>query len=184
MRVYRIKHDFNFQYFLPEDQSVWQTDLLIMDCRSKGKNWTSPKVFSYEPLLKAGDFWKLGAGMLITTPKATDILLTFLEMAGELLPLFYQGQTFTILNVTECINCLDDTNTKWVYGETTGAKIRIEKYAFYPDRFSESTIFKIPETHKGEILVVEGLKDPEDEFKYTVENAGLQGIIFEQIWES
>lgn len=184
MKVYRIQHDVNnFQYFLPEDPNIWQTDMLTMNCSSKIKKWVPPKVYSYKPHLKIGDFWNLGTGMLVTTAKATKILATFLEMSGELLPLPYQEEEFTILNITECINCLDHTNTKWVYGETTGAKIRIEEYAFHPDRFSESTIFKIPETCKTQILVIEGLKNPEDEFKHIVEETGLLGIDFEQIWE-
>ena len=102
-------------------------------------------------------------------------------MAGELLPLPYQGQEYTLLNVTECINCLDEEHTEWVYH--LGTKIQIAKYVFHPDRFSESTIFKIPQTRRGEILTVEGLKDPEDEFKYVVEKEGLKGIEFEMLWE-
>src|SRR5688572_29982845 len=131
MKVYRIHHDINnFQYFLPEDPNIWQTDTLIMNCTSKIDTWVPPKVYSYKLHLKFGDFWKLGTGMLVTTPKATRILATFLEMSGELLPLPYQNQEFTILNITECINCLDQENTQWVFGSLTGAKIRIEKYAF------------------------------------------------------
>lgn len=39
-----------------------------------------------------------------------------------------------------------------------------------------------PETAKGEVLTVSGLKDPEDEFKSIVEHNGLEGILFEELW--
>jgi hypothetical protein len=39
------------------------------------------------------------------------VLEEFLEMAGELLPLPYRGEEYTIVNVTECINCLDHEAT-------------------------------------------------------------------------
>ena len=73
-------------------------------------------------------------------------------------------------------------NTKWVLGKTTNTKIRIKEYHFEPSHFSESTLFKIPETAMAEVLTVSGLKDPEDEFKFVVEREGLEGIIFEEVW--
>lgn len=104
------------------------------------------------------------------------------EMAGELLPLKYSGQSYNLVNVLECVNCLDEQKTKWVTGKTTGAKIRIADYHFNKERLSESTIFKIPETALAEILCVEGLKDPADEFKYQVDSRRLKGLRFEELW--
>jgi hypothetical protein len=104
--------------------------------------------------------------------------------AGELLPLPYEGEVYTLLNITECINCLDHEQTEWIYGKSTGARIGIKKYVFHQERFSESDLFKIPETCTSEVLVVEGLKDIRDGFKYAVEASGLQGLIFELVWKS
>ena len=84
------------------------------------------------------------------------------------------------MNVLDCVNCLDEQNTKWVYGKTTHSRIRIKEYHFDASRFSESSLFKIPE--KVEIFTTSGLKDPEDEFKGIVEAEGLQGILFEEVW--
>lgn len=99
------------------------------------------------------------------------------------MPLSYNGEIYTVLNVTECINCLDQQNTEWVLGKDTETNLLIKRYVFHNNRFSESDIFKIPETCKSEILVVEGRKDPRDEFMYAVESADLKGLLFEQIWE-
>jgi hypothetical protein len=49
--------------------------------------------------------------------------------------------------------------------------------------FIEVPLFKIPETRRGEILTIEGMKDPEDEFKYRVESGGYEGLKFELLWE-
>lgn len=45
-----------------------------------------------------------------------------------------------------------------------------------------SPLFKIPETCNYEVLTCEGLKDPNDEFKGRIEQLGLTGLIFEQLW--
>ncbi len=116
--------------------------------------------------------------------EAREALLELLEMGGELLPITCQGRSYLLFNALECVNCLDQQKTLWVMGKRTGAKVRIEKYEFVPNRFSESSLFKIPETAAGEVLTVTGLKDPEDEFKTRVEQLGLAGLCFEEIWSS
>ncbi len=103
-------------------------------------------------------------------------------MAGQLLPLPYKGQTYTILNVLECVDALDQDRTQWIYGETTGAKIKIEQYHFYSNRLGESVLFKIPETSRAEVLLVEGLRDAEEEFRFIVAQNNLKGLIFEEVW--
>jgi hypothetical protein len=181
IKVYRIKSDVNkYQYFLPEKEE--DESRLWMDCSSKGDTWLPPPVFVYKPIHKKGDFYSFNSSAIITSPKATQVLYPFLEAAGELLPLTYKGEQFTLLNVTECIDCLYHQKTEWVQSKDAGENLWINKYVFHTNRFSESDIFKIPETCKSEILVVEGLKDPKDEFKHAIESAGLEGMIFEEVW--
>ena len=111
-------------------------------------------------------------------------LLDQLEQSGELLPLLCRGMDVRVVNVTQCINALDEDQTEWVYGQSTGQRIRIERYAFKSNRFIEAPLFKIPETSRSEILTIEGLKDPEDEFKFSVESKGLRGLLFQELWSS
>jgi hypothetical protein len=56
------------------------------------------------------------------------------------------------------------------------------RYSFHPDRFSESPLFKIPETCRAQILLVEGFRDPEEEFRYVVEQTGLKGLVVQELW--
>jgi hypothetical protein len=155
-----------------------------MDGTSRKDEWVPPPVFILYPKRRRGSFFQFGSSVLITPPDVTYILQGHFEMAGELLPLPHEGEVFTVLNVTECINVLDHERTEWAINPETGSKMRPVRYAFHPHRFTETTLFKIPETARAEIFVVEGLQDPEDEFRYVVEKEGLEGIIFEEVWRS
>jgi hypothetical protein len=176
MRVYRIENDVNhFQYFLPQKSEDVFT--LLMDCTSKATNWISPPVYIYKPRHKAGDFYNFDWNSVITSPRATAALHSHLIEAGELLPLFYQDDQFAVLNVLQCVDCLDHSLSERQPGHYT-------KYVFRSNQLAQvqSTIFKIPQTRQSEVLVVEGLKAPEEEFRYTVEKSGLKGLLFTELW--
>ncbi len=107
--------------------------------------------------------------------------MTFSKCWASLLPLPFKDKLYHVLNVTECVNVLDDHKTEWLYENGIGP---IKKYAFHAGRLTEAPLFKIPETCRSEILTLEGIKDPEDEFKGRVERLGLKGLIFEEIWSN
>ena len=183
MEIFRVRLDSNnFQRFLPVKADIWQTDILKMDCRPKVSNWKSPEIYIHNPKRTVGNFFHLCSGAVVADELATAQLRSILEMAGELLPLSYGTADLSLVNVLECVNCLDQRKTEWMIGKTTGAKIRIIRYHFDKSRLSESTLFKIPETAAGEVLCVQGLKDPKDEFRSQVEAASLKGLIFEPLW--
>jgi hypothetical protein len=183
MEVFRVSLDVNhYRRFLPTDSGVFATGVFEMACQNKLPVWRSPPVYVFNPMLKAGNFYHLCSGAFVVDPVGLETLRTILEMAGELLPLPHGGSVFHLMNVLECVNCLDQEKTQWVYGKRTNARIGIKEYHFHAHRFSESTLFKIPETARGELLTVSGLKDPDDEFKSVVEREGLEGIIFEEVW--
>lgn len=180
--VFRLKNDVNkYQFFLPLGEEDWSR--LEMDCKPKADAWIPPPVYVLNPRLASGDFYQFGSNLLITSVRATQILYDFLTIAGELLALPYEGQIFTALNVTPCIDCLDHESTEWYYDRWSGAKSRPKKYVFRRSRFAESVIFKIPETCRGEVLVVDGLRQTQEEFRYILERANLKGLIFELLWE-
>lgn len=179
MKVYRLRNDVNhYQYFLPEED--YDPLSLLMDCSPRLETWVPPGVFIYEPLHKPGAMYNFGASAPIFSPHATEILRDFLEMAGELLPLPYEGEIYTLLNVTECINCLDQKRSEWHYnssGERFGGP---KRYVFYPTRFSESLIFKIPETHRGEVLLLD--REDGEGFLDVVQAHGLEGFGLDLLW--
>jgi len=182
MKVYRVKSDVSaFQYFLPEREADIRT--LRMECTERLPDWNPPPVFIFKPFHKRGDFFHFSSNMLITSPASTNILRGYLEEAGELLPLPYKGEEYTLLNVLNCIDCLDEDKTEWFVDEEDGTRLRPLTYAFHPDRFTEARLFKIPQTYRAELLVADFEQDDDEEFLGTVRKHGLQGLIFEQLWE-
>jgi hypothetical protein len=184
MKVYEVRLDTNkYQRFLPEDQGVWKTKYLKMDCSRKLPDWVPLPIYVPNPRLKKGNFFHLCPGAFVTENGTTEKLRDILEMAGELLPLSCKGADYTLLNVTECMDCLDHDKTAWVFGKATGAKIDIKRYVFKPERLPESSLFKIPE-RVAHLFVAEGRFDSEDEFKSRVEQEGLEGLLFAEVWRS
>ena len=175
MKIFRVKADVNnYQWIMPDVPESALVNFRF-DCTPRLQNWKPPEVFAFNPLKEEGDFLHFGSDVLLASPKATEIVRTFFEMAGELLPIFYADKEYTLLNVLECVNALDNKRTK----KTTW----ITKYYFHANRFSESPIFKIPE-ETGSVLTLERNGCPECEFKACVEANNLTGLIFEEIWGS
>jgi hypothetical protein len=180
MRVFRLLNQVNrYQYFLARDNVG--DSMLRTDGIPKSEFWNPPEVFVYMPRLKKGEFFQFHPDHLITSPRATNVLRVFLEMSGELLPLPYNGEEYTLLNVTECIDCLDSDKSEWLTTEK-GERVYPLKYAFYPQWFSESALFKIPESCAREVLLVEGMRGASEEFRAVVERNGLKGLEYELIW--
>lgn len=181
MKVYRVDLDVDNYQGLFFDAENKNTSTGEFECTRKLDSWVPPKVFSLHPKLKDGDFWAYWgrSGTMITTPQATAMLGSLLEIAGEVLPLPFDGRTFSLLNVLECVNCLNTEKSIWFNNER---KIgRPQKYVFHPSRFT-TTLFKIPETCSAEILVLEREGDPFNEFKAFVEAQKMTGINFKEIW--
>lgn len=181
MKVHRVRPDVNnYQYFMLEDANIGLTELMTFDGTPKTDKWAAPDVYIHKPILKKGNFPDLWAtATLVVDETALEELRDLLEMSGELLPLPYKDKLYHVLNVTECVNVLDENKTQWLYEK---GRPPIKTYAFHKSRFTEAPLFKIPETCKSEILTFEGLKDPDDEFKGRVERLGLKGLTFEEVW--
>lgn len=115
--------------------------------------------------------------------KAFSYVWPQFQTAGEVLPVLDEaGQELHLLNVTECLNVLDREHTefrRYSGGEGYGPV----KYAFFSNRFSEASIFMIPEGG-GLLYALERDNDPDTEFKAAVELHRLQGLQFKEIWDS
>jgi hypothetical protein len=183
MKIYRVRPDVNhYQYFLLEDNKLLLSDMLKFDGTPKAENWVPPAVYIYEPKLKAGNFPDLWTTATIVVDEvALKHLLGFLEWSGELLPLPHEGKLYHVVNLTGCYNVLDVHRTKWRYEKGT---LPIDRYVFHRKRLPETPLFKIPETCTYEVLTCEGRNDPEHEFKGRVEQLGLKGLRFEELWSS
>jgi hypothetical protein len=181
--VYRLLPDINnFQSVLTDDIDAWPSSF---DGNPIGKSWKSPPCYPENLMKPRPDFWPcvmpatfaLASNALGLKGRARPIV-TFLDQSCEVLPLKCEGVGKLLLcNVTHVVNCLDKTKSE-PFPDMPGQFLRL---VFHPKRFGYS-LFRIPETRMGEILCVEGLSDPEDEFKATVEKLGLTGLRFKRIW--
>ncbi len=185
MKVFKIKPDFGFQSFFSSDPNGPESS--VPGPFPSGKpmlsTWTPLPMYVHKPMLERGNFahfWGC-SGKLIIDSRVREALGVILAGTCELLPLLpYKGEVFHVMNVLECVDCLDEKKTRWRIGKSTGKKIGIDEYHFAPDRFSKSTLFMLP---KGAApLTVTGLGAPESEFKTIVEREGLTGLKFEEIW--
>jgi hypothetical protein len=186
MKVYEIICEADdFQYFealdeeLQSETMVNEEALLRFDGRPKATIWKPPAAKIVKPKLKRGDFYAFATGAFVVSPEAWEKAAMFLEMAGEVLPLPYKGQEFAVLNVTECIDSIDENKSSW-QKLSSGRKI-LDKPAFDPSLFGESSIFKIPQ-NSARIYCYEGSGDPETEFKAFVEQEKMTGLSFSKVW--
>jgi hypothetical protein len=184
MTVYELRFDVNhFKSLLVDEKNTWKIPAFEFDGKPKLSAWKPPKMYCDRPNLKTPDFWSPATSAAIAAgSKALPFVQTMFEMAGELLPLPYENgeETLTLLHILEYLNCLDHDKCEW---RTTAAEKRLypTRYVFHPNRFGESTLFRIPE-NRALAFCYERESDPETEFKAAVEHAKLTGLEFVAIW--
>ncbi len=114
MKIYRIHFDVaNYQHF---DQPLGDTSTSqgmntmrektrrLYDCKTVTELLTPPEVFIPRPKFKRPDFLKFSLHHTFTvSPTSLKKVQNFLEASGELLPLPYKSELFSVLNVLKCV---------------------------------------------------------------------------------
>jgi hypothetical protein len=176
--VYSLVPDLdNFQYIIPDDAAAAMA--FDYDGNAIGGEWRPPSVYRANPQKPKPDIWgfmSFGAVIGLSVP-AAQTLCTFVDQSCELLLLELEGESMFLCNVISVVNALDRQKCRHRKGDLDW----IDQFAFHPDRF-EYSLFKIPETVREDIYCVEGLADPDDEFKGAVEKHGLRGLKFKELW--
>jgi hypothetical protein len=160
-------------------------ELLECDCSRKAEAWRPPPVEIAEPRLRKGNFFHFDSDALICDDRCLDVLDEFFRRSGEVLDLPHGTEMFHLINVTNCIDCLDRGSAEYdvVGSAAQGEFILIKKYEFRSEYFTDSGLFKIPEDSVSSVLLVEGFRKPELEFRSLVRTAGLTGLTFELLWK-
>lgn len=96
------------------------------DCSSRLAKWDPPNVFAYDPLSPKGDFLHFHPATIFAAEKTAKLLRAFFESAGELLPIQYDGEQYSLVNVTTCVDVLDDEKTEWFMADD-GSKVSIRQ---------------------------------------------------------
>jgi hypothetical protein len=171
MRIYQLENEDvdQYCYFLPARDS--DADSMEMDCTPRQRNWQPPRVILYgEKGSKMGDFLQFTTDALIVSPKASRVLRPFFEAAGELLPLRYKGVTYHLVNITQCVDCLDPSSPSVLLP------------VLVPHLLPATHLFKLPQTDTTAIYLIEGRSKSEEEFRRAVESNGLTGLAFYEVW--
>ena len=130
-----------------------------------------------------GDFFSFNSDNIIASKYATDLLLPSLQRC-EILPICIGNTEYCFINLIDVCDCLDSERSKWVYGATTGQKIDIDRYEFYIKKLPSVVLFKLPETRRKEILILESNNFKKDEFRNIYNTSKLTGLTFQLIWET
>lgn len=192
MRVFEIIGDLNnHQQLLPRDEKIHKLlkeSPLWFDGRSKLENWSPPEMMLMSPKKKVPDIWSVNSDAAFAAgPRAFPLIQEFFEMAGEVLPLPFKGETLQLLNVTVCEDCLNGDRCDWLLNNQ-GERLTVKNshlpgaFQFLPAMFPESSIFKIPYGSAGRTLCWEEDDDPLCSFKAAVESHKLTGLKFREIW--
>ena len=179
--VYRVLRDARYQRlepvnkddFLNASKNGW-----AFDGTSHADDWEPLEMFVREPMLDRPDVWQI-AGSFAFEDHAADIVQLCLDQTSEQFKLPFEDRILIVPNVTYVIDCLDKHQSD--YDEELPHMI--SEYSFHEDRLDFS-LFKIPETRMSELLTVEGVSSPDEEFKPLIEKHGLKGLQFQEIWTS
>jgi hypothetical protein len=182
-RVYRIGFDLrNFApVMIDGDDSVfrqWRPQIKF-DGTPRNATWEAPPLWVENPLAPPPDIACLvGSTGLVLRSTAVEAVGAHLLGVGELLEARLAGEPLWVANVTQVVDCLDQTSTA---RDKYGA---IDSYTFLDHRLPESTVFKLPDTAEFELLTVERNDDREFEFKPAFEDSGLTGLGFAELWNT
>jgi len=187
MKVFQISPDFAFQTFYTLDPDVRGFSevsylLELTQCSRMLQNWKPLRLAEESSKLKRGNFAHSWGGGFIIDTRAIEALRPILEQSCELLPLLpHKGESLQVMNVLDCVDCLDEEKTRRAIDSASGMKLTIiEEFHFDSSSIRGSSLFKLPK--RPEFFTVTGLVDPQIEFRSVVEREALTGIKFEELW--
>jgi len=168
---YQDLQSVNYEEFSAARKNTWK-----FDGKPVKHKFEKVEMYVRQPNLDKPDIWQLMNTMAFEDDAASKLQLC-LDQAGQQFKLPFQGRKLVVLNVTYVIDCLDKKRSDY----DPDLPHMIDKYVFHEDRLDYS-LFKIPETVYGDILTVEGLASPDDEFKPLIEKYGLKGLRFDEVY--
>ncbi len=182
MKIFRVRADVNrFQRLVfANNEDVRRS---FFDGRPV-ENWSPVEARIFNPLLERGNFLGLVSGSLVFDQVAYDRVGDLLEAAGQVLPVWQGKEQLFLLNVTACADALNADASGWRLDPKTRERVSLAQYAFFPDRIGESSLFKIPETIRAEVLGYTGVKAANDEFWRRYTSSGLKGLIAEELFHT
>ncbi len=187
MIIWKVVPDFRFRSFLasdPDRSELFEVEYTreLVKCTPMLQTWRPLRLFAESARRKMGNFARSWGGGFLLDAHARNVLGPLLGGTVEFLPFLpYEGEVLHLLNVLECVDCLDGVRTKYVTDRETGANLtEINEYHFVPERLPSAPLFRLPK--RAALFALSGQAPTKDEFKKVFEREKLTGLKFEELW--
>ena len=129
----------------------------------------------------SGNFPHFFTGALVLDARALSELFPIVDLAGERLPLrTADGKVYSLLNPLPLADCVSKSKSDFTSYASSGRPKWVTRYEFDIDRLPRLSLFKTD--MQPDIFVTEGWLEPNLEFKIQVEQLGLVGLTFREVW--
>jgi hypothetical protein len=179
---YDAAGNLDYRWLRPVKEVDW-IDAWCFDGRPKQSTWNVDDAVVEEDALERprGDFPYLTGQVLVIAARAVAAVGSLAAESGELLPLRGRdGAEYALFNAVPRYECVDETQSQWKTGPS-GRRLWIQRYAFVKERLPPVSLFKA-QASTSHLLATEGLLDDRHEFKSQVEQGGLRGLEFREVW--
>lgn len=174
--VIRIRPDRKYGEWITVEADTRLTAFGSFRGQPMAEDWVPKEVMWYS---EGGNLVKSDCNMAfglepVLNERSVEVLSKYLDGKSELLPLICGEERLYALNVTHCIEGLDQENSEIKYFKD-GAIQEVTKYAFLPGVVTGETIFKIRELFGSPVFVT-------NSFVESYIKAKLTGFKFEEVW--
>lgn len=185
MKYYKISGDFDhydtcdihIAHGIP--LSLHMVDL---DGSVQGDKWL-PRIMVRHKDHPLGDYVDcLSGDILILTDSAIELLRPVMGKFEKLQLFSNYEKSYTAVNVLTVLNCVDYEKSEYIRFPQTDPNIiprimMFDRYVFRLDAIKNHHIFRIIDEPKSALFV-------DDVFVSEVENLGITGFMFKQVWDS
>jgi hypothetical protein len=179
MRVFKPTGPEDQEWAILLDEAYRQT-LMALDCTPRRETWTPPPVrllkSSERKKLRYSDMPHYSSNVLILREPAVDALGALLGSDGELLPLDCADAPLWLFNCCRVVDALDEQQSQFVRFPSSRRNMRVEAYAFWPERLAGLYAFKIPQMPRGPLFVTQPVVQAAEQTK-------LVRADFKLVWE-
>lgn len=179
MRIYEpMVAEEDYESVEPCDDRDWET-LSELEGQPCGATWKPIAVRrvtrEMRNRLKPSDFPWLGSNFLLVMRRSAVVALRdILDAHGELLPLAtHDGVALFVFNA-RAIDALDEPHSSLLRFPGTNRIMMIEKHAFFPSAIRGLDIFRLPMRASATYV--------SERFAERVKEAGLRGLVFNEVW--
>lgn len=185
MKVYLLKPDTTYRMMYPEDD-VYESDNWEFKCEDLVDRLPQFQAYFDKNLDKPlPDIAYIGMSTFALRHDVATELVDILESSSELLPFYLDDELWYLLNVKDCVDALDEENSKYKINDGK-LKLHLTEYAFHSDKLKNKSLFKIPNDNRSQIYCVDDRNSDEsilNNLFCAIQAHGYTGVVFKEIYE-